>query len=213
MSAFESKIDQVFVALGDYRRAGKRIVVSSSFQTHSIPMLHMLQQLHPSLPIAFLDTGYHFPETIAFRDEITELLKLNLVVVNGHEQKGAHSAGLYVTSETVCCNVNKVEPMNELLEPYDVWISGVRKDQTANRQNFDSVMAGPSNTERYHPMLSWTDVDIETYRATYDLPAHPLEVDGYTSIGCGPCTGLPTGAGRSGRWSDTEKTECGLHLV
>ena len=205
-----STIDQM---IDGYRRAGQRMVVSSSFQTHSIPLLHILHTMAPEIPVAFLDTGYHFEETITFRDEIVDRLDLNLVIVRGNE---APATGLYITSENQCCTMNKVEPMHELLANYDVWVSGVRAEQTSTRGGFAPTMPGPIDTERYHPMLSWTTGDIEAYRGRFDLPAHPLDALGYRSIGCSPCTSAPTVStssdeDRTGRWSGTAKTECGLH--
>lgn len=218
LSTSAAEIDR---ALRDYRDRGQRLVVSSSFQTHSLPLLHLLQHLQPGLPVAFLDTGYHFPETLTFRDEVVALLDLNLVVVsNCQPQRRRTDTELYAVDESACCNLNKVEPMHQLLADFDVWVSGVRATQTAVRQQFEVTMAGPADTERYHPMLDWSDADIARYRREHSLPAHPLDALGYTSIGCAPCTSVPTvvagtDAGtdlRSGRWTLSEKTECGLHL-
>lgn len=206
--------NQIEQQLSSFVDDGKRLVVSSSFQTQSIPLLHLLSQSDHSIEVAFLDTGFHFPETISFRDEIVELLGLDLIAVQGlamTSECGGNN-GLYAVSETACCNLNKVEPMKQLLANYDVWISGVRRNQTSVRGGFAEVMPGPSNTERYHPILTWTDADIAEYRGTHDLPAHPLDALGYGSIGCAPCTEPAENHYRSGRWSSTEKTECGLHL-
>lgn len=185
-------------------------VATSSFQTQSLPLLHALQQLQPGITIAFLDTGYHFDETIDFRDRVAEQLDLNLLVVSGHEP--ANSTPLYVRSENDCCNRNKVEPLHDLMTDHGVWISGVRADQTDVRKRMDPIMPGPRGTLRYHPILDWTGKDIDRYRATYDLPAHPLDALGYRSIGCTPCTTITLDDDRSGRWADSTKTECGLHL-
>lgn len=199
--------------LSSYRCKDERVVVSSSFQTQSLPLLHLLSEIAPDTPVAFLDTGFHFPETITFRDEVIGRLGLDLIVVNGlaTRKDQPNSAGLYAVSETACCNLNKVEPMHTLLADFDVWVSGVRRSQTSTRDSFDVVMPGPVNTERYHPLLTWTDGDIEKYRAEHELPAHPLDARGFSSIGCAPCTRPSEGNDRSGRWSGTEKTECGLH--
>lgn len=197
-----------------YRDAGLKALVTSSFQTHSIPMLHLLQQCWPGLSIYFLDTGYHFPETLTFRDEVVELLDLNLRIVKGLEDKTR--SPLYVVSESSCCAINKVDPLTPHLVDHDVWISGVRADQTSTRQTFDTTTGGPHNTQRYHPMLRWTQDDIDAYRGQYNLPEHPLDALGYRSIGCVPCTAVPVETdsyGRTGRWPSSEKTECGLHLA
>lgn len=187
-----------------------RPVATSSFQTQSVPLLHVLQKLQPGIAIAFLDTGFHFPETIEFRDRIVEQLDLNLVVVSGHATEQDNP--LYIRSENECCNQNKVEPLHELLDDYDVWMSGVRADQTDVRKRMAPIMAGPRGTLRYHPILDWTEQDIQRYRTAHDLPAHPLDAQGYRSIGCSPCTTIPNDGDRSGRWANTTKTECGLHL-
>ena len=207
----QAKIDAIEESLRSYEQAGKRLIVTSSFQTHSLPMLHILQRLQPGIAVVFLDTGYHFEETITFKNEVAELLSLNIGTISGNEKPKAN--GLYVSSPTECCDTNKVAPLHRLLRDYDVWISGVRADQTANRGTFTSVMPGPEETERYHPMLNWLSEEINAYRLEFDLPAHPLEALGYSSIGCGPCTTVPVGDLRSGRWGGTEKTECGLHLT
>lgn len=205
---------QIERQLSSYLADGKRLVVSSSFQTQSLPLLHLLSKLNYKIPVAFLDTSFHFPETLTFRDEVVQLLGLDLITVTGlaTQRECGGNNGLYAVSETACCNLNKVEPMKQLLDGFDVWISGVRKDQTVVRQGFNAVMPGPSNSERYHPILSWTDADIAAYRTEHDLPAHPLDSLGYSSIGCVPCTEPDESHYRSGRWSSTEKTECGLHL-
>ena len=215
LTSSAAKIDR---ALRAYRSRGQRLVVSSSFQTHSLPLLHLLQELQPGLPVAFLDTGYHFPETLTFRDEVVARLDLNLIVLGGERPEVATGgrSELYAVDESACCNINKVEPMHQLLRDYDVWVSGVRASQTAVRQRFELTMAGPLDTERYHPMLEWSDDDIADYRRMYNLPAHPLDALGYTSIGCAPCTTVPDknsdASERSGRWARSSKTECGLHL-
>lgn len=211
MESVRSKIDAIGKTLGNYAEDGKRVVITSSFQTHSIPMLHILQRLQPGIAVVFLDTGYHFDETITFKNEVANRFALNIGTISGNEKPA--SSGLYISSPTACCDTNKVEPLHRLLRDFDVWISGVRADQTENRSTFQSVMPGPVETERYHPMLDWSSEEINSYRQEFDLPAHPLDAAGYTSIGCGPCTSIPVGDDRSGRWGGIEKTECGLHLT
>lgn len=212
MESTTEKVDAIEQHLNNYQRDGKRLLVTSSFQTHSIPMLHILQQLQPGIAIAFLDTGYHFEETLAFKNAVAKQLSLNVGVISGNEKPKA--SGLYISSPTSCCETNKVAPLHRLLRDFDVWVSGVRADQTTNRGTFQSVMPGPVQTERYHPMLNWSSEETNRYRLEFDLPAHPLEKHGYRSIGCSPCTSVPIDADeRSGRWGGTEKTECGLHLT
>ena len=198
-----------------YLSEDKTIFLSSSFQTHSIPLLHLISRINSEIPIYFIDTGYHFPETIAFRDKVSDLLSLNtidLVPSTGMIDQRDHQGRLHFCSDTEkCCSINKVEPLKEVLIEYDIWISGVRKGQSAIRALMKSEEKGPHNTVRYHPLLNWNAKDIWTYRKEYNLPAHPLEEKGYLSIGCAPCTQRSDGSERMGRWNGQQKNECGLH--
>ena len=194
------------------------IVASSSFQTQSVPLLHIISRVCPEMPVIFLDTGYHFPETLAFRDELKARFNLNIVViqptVTKSESLQRYGEALYRRDPDLCCYINKVSPMKWAVSWAQAWVSGVRRDQTARRRTlrvFDLQADGPL---RIHPMLNWTEDDIRAYREMYDLPVHPLYHLGYVSVGCAPCT-RPVFFGedaRAGRWSDSEKTECGLHL-
>lgn len=198
---------------------GKRVIASSSFQTHSIPMLEILARVG-HVPVYFLDTGFHFAETLAYRDTIAERLGLDVISLRSSVTKLAQSTPehgfLFASDPDYCCHLNKTAPMEEVTRDADVWISGVRRDQNANREGFDSVMDGPNGTLRYHPMLDWTADMIVSYLTDSDLPPHPLDESGYASIGCAPCTRrveVAVGVGqRDGRWVGQEKTECGLHL-
>lgn len=195
---------------------GDRVALSSSFQSQSVPMLHMVSRAVPELPILFLDTGYHFPETLAFRDRLVREWGLNVVNLRGDKsaERTAQEGGqpLYQTNPDRCCFINKVEPMREALKAYDAWISGVRRDQSKARSGMDVVERLDADRVRIHPLLEWTQRDVDTYIEEHGLPEHPLTAQGYASIGCAPCTQPPEGAdGRSGRWVGTSKDECGLH--
>ncbi|MBN1877594.1 MAG: phosphoadenylyl-sulfate reductase [Anaerolineae bacterium] len=194
------------------------IATSSSFQTQSIPLLHLISQVCPQMPVIFIDTGFHFPETLTYRDELQARLKLNIVVIHPAITQGEllqrYGEALYRRDPDLCCYLNKVEPMQRALVGRRAWISGVRRDQTENRRTMDVLMQQPSGLLKIHPMLNWTQHDIETYRQQHDLPAHPLYEKGYLSIGCLPCT-RPVFLSldpRAGRWAESEKRECGLHL-
>lgn len=204
--------------LNAYREAGQQVFASSSFQTHSIPMLHLISTLDQDIPVVFLQTGFHFPETLTFRDEIAELLGLRIINVESAVSKLAQrdmSGRFHFASDpTYCCYLNKTKPMEPILAEYDVWITGVRRDQSATRSNFTLEAPGPFGTTRFHPMLDWTNRMIHHYRKQHHLPAHPLEAKGYLSIGCAPCTqkfNLGDPNDRGGRWAGLKKTECGLH--
>jgi phosphoadenosine phosphosulfate reductase len=191
------------------------VIVSSSFQTQSMPLLHMVSQLPDRLPVYFLDTGFHFPETLEFRDQVADQLGLDLRILEASVTKQAQrtSSGIFLWAENParCCTLNKTLPMQPVLAGCDVWITGVRRDQSTVRNDFAKELPGPHDTVRYHPMLEWTRADVWRYIGEHDLPRHPLELVGYDSIGCAPCTTRPSLDDRSGRWQGQNKTECGLH--
>jgi phosphoadenosine phosphosulfate reductase len=119
---------------------------------------------------------------------------------------------LFASDPDRCCDLNKVQPLAKVLTGHDVWISGVRGDQTAQRKAMHTEQPGPEGTLRFHPLLDWTAADVRDYARAHALPAHPLDGQGYVSIGCEPCTRRVTAAdGRDGRWFGMQKRECGLH--
>ena len=208
-------IDFIAAKLRAYQEKDLKIFASSSFQTHSIPMLDLIGRYIPETPIVFLNTGFHFPETLMFRDQIADLLNLNIVNVESNiskiAQRDANNRFLFASDPDYCCYLNKTLPMDAMLVENDIWINGVRKDQSANRKNFEYEVKGPHNTLRFHPMLEWTSKMIWDYRQQHQLPEHPLEKEGYLSVGCAPCTTKYIDEGRGGRWAGMKKTECGLH--
>lgn len=191
------------------------IALSSSFQTQSLPLLHLVSRVAPDMPILFLDTGYHFAETLAFRDHLVQKWGLN--VRNLRRQSTEDGAGpgadLYRTDPDLCCHINKVEPMRLAVAGLRAWISGIRRDQSPTRRTIRVVEQTPEGLVRVHPMATWTSRDVFAYIAEHHLPTHPLLTRGYRSIGCAPCTrpASPEGDERSGRWAGQQKTECGLH--
>ena len=201
-----------------YRRQGLKIFASSSFQTQSIPLLHMLSVVDNSIPIYFLNTGFHFPETLNFRDEVAERFGLNVVDVSSEvpkiQQRNEKGRLLYTSDPDYCCYLNKVQPLEPVLQEFDVWISGVRADQSSTRKAMSVEQEASSGVLRYHPMLGWTSKMIYQYIKEHNLPKHPLEEKGYFSIGCQPCTirmELSADDRRDSRWFGMNKTECGIH--
>ena len=179
-------------------------------------MLHILSRIAPDIPVYFLDTGFHFPETKVYRDRIVEMLDLNLQVVTSDmpkiAQRDTQGRFLFASDPDRCCYVNKVLPLEPVLKANDIWINGVRRDQTTFRESLTEESPGIHDTLRYHPMLEWTSKMIWEYRKEYDLPEHPLEAQGYLSIGCVPCTRKwNADDGRGGRWAGMTKEECGIH--
>lgn len=211
-----NKIEAISDQFERFRNEGKTYFASSSFQTHSLPMLHILSKIAPEMPVYFIQTGFHFPETLKFRDQIA--LEFDIQVSNVESsipkiQQRNGQGNFYFTSDPdYCCFLNKTQPMEPLLEKYDVWVNGVRADQNANRKSLKPMESTPQGGTRYHPMLDWTKQEIWQYIAVMDLPRHPLDAKGYVSIGCEPCTMKPSiGDEREGRWLGQKKTECGLH--
>lgn len=199
-----------------YRKEGKKIFATSSFQTHSLPMLHVLSRIDKSIPICFINTGFHFPETIKFRDQVAKDFGLNLKdvfsLVPRNQQLDSHQQFFFASDPDRCCFLNKTQPLEPVLAEYDIWINGIRADQNANRRNMQTEQDAPYGSKRFHPMLDWTGKMIYEYIDEYKLPRHPLEDQGYLSIGCEPCTRkLDLSNDRGGRWFGLNKTECGLH--
>ncbi len=195
------------------------IAVSSSFQTQSVPLLHLVSQSCPELPVIFIDTGFHFPETLAFRDMLKEKFHLNIHIIHPTITKEQlildYGTELYRRDPDLCCYINKIEPMQRATAQYQVLVAGVRHDQTKHRNALRVIERRFSGPVRIHPIIDWSENDILQYITEHNLPAHPLTAQGYTSIGCAPCTqptSRETTDKRAGRWTGKEKTECGLQI-
>lgn len=200
----------------EYKKNGKELFISSSFQTHSIPMLHIISTIDNTIPIYFINTGFHFPETLSFRDKIGDFLGMKIVdlqsLVPPIQQRNEIGHFYFTSDPDHCCFINKTQPMQLLLHSNAVWINGVRADQNANRKNMKDEQNGPNGSLRFHPMLDWSSKMIYQYINDNKLPKHPLDEKGYSSIGCEPCTRkIDLNDPRMGRWFGLNKTECGLH--
>ncbi len=212
------EIHRIKTKLKDYRAQGKKMFATSSFQTRSVVLLHILSRIDKSIPVYFINTGFHFPETIQYKDFITNLLELNVINLLPHVPKSMQTNAMgdlmFTYDPDYCCYLNKVQPVEALFDKYDVWINGIRADQNSNRRNFREEESAKKGTIRYHPLLSWKTEEVEEYISKYGLPVHPLEANGYKSIGCEPCTHPAEGEKneRDARWRGMKKTECGLHL-
>ena len=209
--------EEIETRIRAYQQEGKTLFTSSSFQSHSLVLLHMLSRIDRRIPVYFLNTGYHFPETVAFVDEITERLGLNMIRLNPilpkHQQRDAEGNLLFTSDPDYCCFLNKTQPMEAVLREYDVWINGVRADQSLVRKAMKVEQPAPHGTLRFHPMLDWLIQEVFAYLREYDLPRHPLDAKGYASIGCEPCTKKPDPdmQEREARWYGMNKVECGLN--
>lgn len=216
---FEKTLTGLRSDVEKFNSEGRSVFLTSSFQTQSVPLLHMASQLaNNAVTVVLIDTGFLFPETYLFAHSLKERLGIELLRVRSErtfaEQMTQHGNFLFASDIDACCNLNKVEPMRTLLNPGDVWISGIRADQSKVRADKSKLETDSTGVLRYHPLLEWTAKDVYHYIQIHGLPRHPLENDGYKSIGCVPCTRKWNALDfedRSGRWEGSAKTECGLH--
>jgi len=187
--------------------------VTSSFQAECVVLVHMLQQVRPRIPVLFLDTVHHFPQTLAYRDEIASKWGLNLITLRAAEP----APGLWQQDLKACCGKHKVQPLFGALEHYDTWFTGLRRDQSPTRATLEPIDSFTLPTgkalRKISPLAHWSTKDVWTYAKAHQIPLLPLYELGYTSIGCEPCTSLPLDPSndRSGRWGG-QKLECGIHL-
>jgi len=194
-----------------------RIALVSSFGADAAALLHMVSQIDKATPVIFVDTGQHFPETLAYRDEIVRRFGLNLVelepIMPRPEFAERYGLDLYARNPDLCCHINKVEPLRRYLPGVRAWINGRRRDQASTRQEIRVVEAYQEGLYTVNPLASWTSRDTFYYLERHGIPLHPLFEQGYASIGCAPCTRpvLPGEHERDGRWAGQSKTECGLH--
>jgi len=187
-----------------------RVLVTSSFGTTSVMLLHLIHQIKPDHPIYFLDTGYHFQETQAFIERLKLQWNLNVVHVKPKtdEHNWTRKQRLWQQDPDLCCSINKVNPLNELKKSHDVWVSGMLGGTTDLRKDM-SIFKEDGDILRFYPLIDRTEEEAAIYKRIHKLPGHPLESLGYGSVGCTHCT--KKGEGRTGRWAGSEKTECGLH--
>lgn len=215
-ASLEERCNAVEIVYWASREFGSKLAVTSSFQTQSLPLLHVISRICPNTPIFFIDTGFHFPETLAFLETIKKKLGLNIVELKPlieHEEFLKQHGELHQDNPNMCCYMNKVEPLQRELTKYDAWISGIRRDQTNQRADTQIISMQENGLYKICPMVNWTEKNVDSYIEKLHLPKHPLHKAGYRSIGCACCTVRTTEGqdARSGRWSGKEKTECGLH--
>ncbi|MCB9799830.1 MAG: phosphoadenylyl-sulfate reductase [Candidatus Omnitrophica bacterium] len=196
-----------------------KITMTSSFGPESGVLLHMVSRVDPATPILFLETGYHFPETIEYKKQLTAFLGLtNIVDLRADEadrQQLIEKTGgtPYEVDPDRCCQLNKVEPLDAALGDYEAWMSGIRRHQTDFRKSVRILELYEGGRYKISPLANFTSRDAWWYLKEHKIPQHPLFEKGYLSIGCWPCT-RPIQAGddeRSGRWAGKSKKECGIH--
>jgi phosphoadenosine phosphosulfate reductase len=213
---FESKTPQEIIEWA-VKQFWPEIALSSSFQTQSMPLLHMATRIKRGLPVFFLDTGYHFWETLMFRERIASEWQLNVIDLYRDTRWDVfarqHTRTLPVEDPNLCCYLHKVQPMQKALKDLKAWITGIRRDQTSVRAQAKILELQNDGLLKINPLLNWTKTDVKRYMEENSLPSHPLLEKGYRSIGCAPCT-IAIGVNdddRAGRWAGRGKTECGLH--
>jgi phosphoadenosine phosphosulfate reductase len=196
------------------------VCVTSSFQAEDMIVLHLVKQILPDDPVIFLDTGYHFAEVYEYRDRMAQTWSINLInllpELTVHDQE-AQFGILNQTDPTRCCGLRKVKPLFAALDRYELWFTGLRREQAKSRAALQPIedFARPSGRtiRKISPLTEWTAKDVWDYARRHDIPLLALYDEGYSSIGCEPCTSLPLDPSdpRSGRWGG-RKLECGIHL-
>lgn len=195
---------------------GERFCVTSSMG--DAVLAHLASTVAPGVDVVFLDTGYHFAETIGTRDAVQATLPVNLLTITPvqsvEEQDAAYGTDLYKTDPDLCCKLRKVEPLATSLDDYDAWATGLRRAETKHRVIAPVIgWDAKKGKVKVSPLARWSDEQVERYVADHGVLVNPLVYDGYPSIGCWPCTRrvAPGEDARSGRWAGTAKTECGIH--
>jgi phosphoadenosine phosphosulfate reductase len=193
-----------------HRTHGDAVCVTASFGDATLA--HLANDTIPGIEITLLDTGYLFAETEWFADTMRDRFDLNIRIVRPAADL---ERDVWQTDTDACCAARKVEPLQRALQNRDVWVTGLRRDDSPSRRSAPLAHVDLlKNVVKVNPLVSWSDADVANYAAQHDLPEHPLTDRNYESIGCWPCTRpVQDGAdARSGRWAESEKTECGLHL-
>jgi len=188
--------------------------ITSSFQAECVVLTDMVREVRPDIPVLFLDTFHHFPQTLEYRDMMTARYGLTRIDLRAKEP----SVGLWEReSTTACCQRHKVEPLFSALDGYATWLTALRRDQSASRANLQQVepfkLSSGKTIQRVAPIAAWTAKDVWRYAKEHEIPLLPLYDLGYASIGCEPCTSVPFDPNnpRSGWWSG-QKLECGIHI-
>jgi len=194
------------------------VAVVSSFGADSAVLLHMVSQINPDLPIYFLETGKHFPETLAYVETLKQRFGLTNVIaltpdaadIARFDPEGV----LWETDPDSCCHIRKTEPLEPALEKFGGWVTGRKRYQTKERGVLPHFELTSDDRIKVNPLAYWSDADVIAYREAHDLPEHPLYARGFKSIGCAPCTSAVAEGedARAGRWRGLDKKECGIHF-
>ena len=221
LSRTEAEIESLAaedLLLWGYEEFGEQLCLSCSWQKQSSVLVHMVSELGIDVDVIELDTHLFFKETYETRERLVERYGLDLIrpeILTIAEQHKREGPNLWESNPDRCCHIRKVEPLIEVLRPYDAWVSGIRRQQSPSRANARKA----ERSERYgvwkiQPLADWSEEEVWTYIMSNDIPYNPLHDEGYRSIGCMPCT-RPTTLDeeeRAGRWAGSDKLECGIHL-
>jgi phosphoadenosine phosphosulfate reductase len=195
---------------------GNDYVVASNMQDGVL--VHLAAQVHPGVDVLFLDTGYHFAETIGTRDAVEAVYGVNVVNTSPEhsvaEQDTLFGKDLFARDAAACCRMRKVEPLSKALAGYSAWVTGIRRVEAPTRANAPLISFDKAfGLVKINPIAPWSDDEMQAYIEANDILVNPLVDEGYPSIGCAPCTAKPAAGAdpRSGRWAGQAKTECGLH--
>jgi phosphoadenosine phosphosulfate reductase len=201
-----------------HREFPGRVALVSSFGSEAAVLLHLVAEVDAATPVLFIDTGKMFGETLRYRDQLVARLNLTDVRTirpDAAKLEQADSDGvLWFGNPDMCCFIRRVEPLRRALVGFDAWISGRKGFHGGERQGLPRIEAGDDGRIKINPLAYWQKADIDAYFDRHDLPRHPLEADGFLSIGCMPCTDRvrPGEDLRAGRWRGLGKTECGIHV-
>jgi phosphoadenosine phosphosulfate reductase len=200
----------------------ERVAIASSFQAEGTCVMDMAVAIRSDVPVLFLETGFHFAETLAFKEQLTDRLGLNVIDLVGEHtvesQAEMFGERLYEVDPAACCNLNKVEPFTRALHGYDAWVTALRRDSSTTRARtpiLEQYELEPGAwMVKVNPLATWTRGDAWAYLAERNLPHNPLYDLGYAQIGCAPCTRMltPGEHERAGRWDGSQKVECGIHV-
>lgn len=220
-ATFEHAHPREILAWGLQASGLRKVAIASAFQAEGTAIMHMATSIRADVPVLFLETGFQFAETLAFKEQLAERLGLNVIDLYGaltvEQQAQEYGERLYERDPELCCELNKVRPMFEALRGLDGWVTAFRRDSSPTRANapfVEQYELEPGHTiVKVNPVAAWTRADTWAYLAEHDLPHNPLYDLGYASIGCAPCTRLRfTGEPeRAGRWAGLSKWECGIH--
>jgi len=195
---------------------GGNYIVASNMQDATL--VSLAAKVRPGVDVLFLDTGYHFVETIGTRDAVEAVYDINVVNVTPEntvaKQDELYGKDLFAREPNECCRMRKVEPLGKALAGYSAWVTGIRRVEAPTRANAPLISFDKAfGLVKINPIAAWTDEEMQAYIDANDVLVNPLVFEGYPSIGCAPCTAKPVeGADpRSGRWAGLSKTECGLH--